>query len=133
VVDAAPDLVMHQLTDLPDDADQLPELGRRNIRIRTEGTDTLLAAMRAAATRRILAQSIAWTPGPAAAAATEHLEAAVLAVDGVVLRYGQLYGPDTYFPDPDHLPDDPRVALDRAATLTLEHLDAPSGVYTVVD
>jgi nucleoside-diphosphate-sugar epimerase len=133
VVDAAPDLVMHQLTDLPDDADQIPELGRRNTRIRTEGTDNLLAAMHAAGTRRILAQSIAWRPNPAAAAASDHLEAAVLALDGVVLRYGQLYGPDTYHPDPDVLPDDPRVAIDRAATLTVEHLDSPSGVYTIVD
>jgi nucleoside-diphosphate-sugar epimerase len=133
VVDASPDLVMHQLTDLPDDADRIRELGGRNIRIRTEGTDNLVAAMRAAGTRRILAQSIAWRPSPASAAASDHLEEAVLALDGVVLRYGQFYGPATYHPDPGHLPDDPRVSLDRAASATLEHLDSPSGVYTIVD
>jgi hypothetical protein len=38
-----------------------------------------------------------------------------------------------YHPDPGHLPDDPRVSLDRAASATLEHLDSPSGVYTIVD
>jgi nucleoside-diphosphate-sugar epimerase len=133
VVDAAPDLVMHQLTDLPDDAEQIRELGQRNARMRTEGTDNLLAAMQAAGARRVAAQSIAWTPTEAAAAAREHLERAVLALDGVVLRYGQFYGPGTYHPDPAALPDDPRVSLDRAAAATLEHLDAASGVYTVVD
>ncbi len=34
----APDLVMHQLSDLPDRADQIPEYSARNTRIRTEGT-----------------------------------------------------------------------------------------------
>jgi len=129
VVDATPDLLMHQLTDLPDDQDQIPALGGRNVRMRTEGTDNLLAAMSAAGTRRVLAQSIAWSPSPAAARAAEHLESAVLRVDGIVLRYGQFYGPGTYFPDA--LPDDPRVSLDRAARATLEHLDAPSGIYTI--
>jgi nucleoside-diphosphate-sugar epimerase len=129
VVRAKPDLLMHQLTDLPDDQDQIRELGSRNVRIRTEGTDNLLAAMGAAGTRRVLAQSIAWSPSPAAARAAEHLESAVLRVDGIVLRYGQFYGPGTYFPDA--LPDDPRVGLDRAARATLKHLDAPSGIYTI--
>ena len=49
VVAAAPDLLLHELTDLPDDADLLPEFGRRNTRMRTEGTDNLLAAMQARA------------------------------------------------------------------------------------
>ena len=133
VVDAAPDLLLHELTDLPDDRADIPTLGRRNLRIRTEGTDNLVTAMQAASARRMVAQSIAWTPSQAAAAAVDHLERAVLAVDGVVLRYGQLHGPGTYFPDPDHLPDDPRVSLDRAAAATVEHLLAPSGTYTVVD
>jgi uncharacterized protein YbjT (DUF2867 family) len=131
VMHAEPDLLMHQLTDLPDDQDQIPELGARNVRMRSEGTDNLLAAMGAAGTRRMLAQSIAWTPSTAAGEASAHLESAVVAVDGVVLRYGQFYGPGTYFPD--ELPDDPRVSLDRAARATLEHLDVPSGIYTIVD
>ena len=36
VVQAAPDLIMHQLTDLPDEVDQIPEYMERNSRIRTE-------------------------------------------------------------------------------------------------
>jgi uncharacterized protein YbjT (DUF2867 family) len=133
VVDAAPDLVLHELTDLPDDQADIPTLGRANLRIRTEGTDNLVAAMEAAGAHRMVAQSIAWTPSEATAAAVDHLERAVLAVGGVVLRYGQLHGPGTYFPDPDHFPDDPRVSLDRAASATVEHLLSASGTYTVVD
>src|SRR4051794_30229617 len=54
----------------------------------------------------------------------------------VVLRYGQFYGPGTYFPGayfPDALPDDHRVSLDRAARATIDHLDSPSAIYTVTD
>jgi len=133
LVDAAPDLLLHELTDLPDDRARIAEVGQRNIRIRTEGTDNLIVAMQASGTERIVAQSIAWTPSTATAAAVAHLEQAVLAVDGVVLRYGQLHGPGTYFPDPTALPDEPRVGLDRAARATVQHLTATSGVYTVVD
>lgn len=133
VVAAAPDLLLHELTDLPDDADQLPEFGRRNTRMRTEGTDNLLAAMQAAGARRVIAQSIAWRVSDRAAEAVDHFESAVLALDGVVLRYGQFHGPDTFHPDPDALPDEPRVGLDRAATATVEHLGSPSGIYTITD
>ena len=133
LVDAAPDLLLHELTDLPDDQSLIREVSHRNIRIRTEGTDNLLAAMHAAGTERIVAQSIAWTPSVATAVAVEHLERAVLAVDGVVLRYGQFHGPSTYHPDPTALPDPPRVGLDRAATATVDHLTSPTGIYTVID
>jgi uncharacterized protein YbjT (DUF2867 family) len=129
VAAARPDLVMHQLTDLPDVQDAPPEVFARNARIRTEGTDNLLAAARSAGTPHVVAQSIAWRASNPAS--VEHHERAVLDVDGVVLRYGQLYGPGTWYTD--HLPDDPRVDVDRAAALTLDHLDSPTGTYTLVD
>jgi nucleoside-diphosphate-sugar epimerase len=47
-----------------------------------------------------------------------------------VLRYGLLYGPGTYFEE--ELPP-PRVHIDTAAARTLEALDAPTGILTVVD
>ncbi len=134
VVDAAPDLVLHELTDLPDDQARIREVGDRNARMRTEGTDNLLAAADEAGTTRIVAQSIAWTPtgtGAGAAAAVEHLERSVLGVRGVVLRYGQFYGPGTYHPD--GRPEPPRVSLDRAALATVDALDLPSGTYVVTD
>jgi nucleoside-diphosphate-sugar epimerase len=59
-----PDLVLHQLTDLPDDASRIPEFASRNGRMLREGTRNLLAAGRAAGMLGIVAQSIAWAlPG----------------------------------------------------------------------
>ena len=69
-------------------------------------------------------------PGPEADAVAS-LEDAVLAANGVVLRYGFFYGPGTYFED--ELPPAPSVHIDTAAARTLEALDAPSGILTVVD
>ena len=99
VVDFGPELVLHELTDLPDDLAKIGD-GAANARIRREGTRNLLAAARAAEAPRFVAQSVAWElPGPGAAARDE-LEAAVLEVGGVVLRYGQFYGPGTYHATP---------------------------------
>jgi len=68
-----PDAVMHQLTDLADEADKIPALGARNDRMRREGTRNLLAAARAAGAGRIYAQSIAWKlPGERGVAVAEH-------------------------------------------------------------
>jgi nucleoside-diphosphate-sugar epimerase len=131
VVRFGTDLVMHQLTDLPDDATQIPEFGASNARIRTEGTRNLLTAAAAASADRFLAQSIAWRlPGAAHAAIEEH-EALVLDAGGVVLRYGQFHGPGTYFES--NLPDPPRVNVETAARRTAELLDAPSSVVTITD
>jgi uncharacterized protein YbjT (DUF2867 family) len=129
LVAAAPDLVLHELTDLPQGRDATPEAFAGNARIRIEGTDNLLEAARAAGSPRLVAESIAWRASNPTS--VDHLEHAVLDYGGVVLRYGQLYGPGTWYTD--DLPDDPRVDADRAAALTLDHLTSPSGVYTVVD
>jgi nucleoside-diphosphate-sugar epimerase len=126
-----PDLVMHQLTDLPDDAGQIGEFGSRNDRMRREGTRNLLAAARAAGAPRFLAQSIAWKLSGERAATIDEHERAVLDAGGVVVRYGQFYGPGTYF-DGDK-PDPPRVHVDEAARRTLELLEAPSGIVEVVE
>jgi 2-alkyl-3-oxoalkanoate reductase len=122
VVRAQPDVVVHQLT-------ALSGLGAlRNFdkafamtnRLRTEGTDNLIAAARAAGARRLVWQSYAGWPyaregdeikaedapldpePPADArqslAAIRHLEDAVMGardMEGVVLRYGGFYGPGT--------------------------------------
>jgi nucleoside-diphosphate-sugar epimerase len=72
VVAFAPDAVMHQLTDLPDDAGKIAELGELNDRMRREGTHNLLAAAAAAGAERVSAQSIAWElPGERGIAAHE--------------------------------------------------------------
>jgi hypothetical protein len=97
VRDFKPDVVLNELTDLPDDAAQISELADLNARIRTEGTRNLIEAARRSGSPKILAQSVAWRlpDGPDAPAVAE-LQRSVLAEGGVVLRYGQFYGPGAY-------------------------------------
>ena len=123
VMRARPEVVIHQLTDLPQvfDPARRGDALVRNARLRIEGTANLVAAAQAAGARRLIAQSIAFIyaagPEPHAEgdllAADEGddlnaltsrgvraLEAAALnapGVDGIVLRYGRLYGPGTWF------------------------------------
>jgi nucleoside-diphosphate-sugar epimerase len=114
---ARPDAVVHQLTAIPRRIN--PRTQRRdfelNDRLRDEGTRILLDAAAAAGAKRIVAQSIAfmYEPGPPgtihgeqdplvlapphsfarSADAVRSLERAVLAAEGIVLRYGYFYGP----------------------------------------
>lgn len=131
VVAFRPDLVMHQLTDLPDDAALLPERVGANARIRSEGTRNLIAAAQAAGAKRFLAQSIAWEPPVGRGAVIKDHEAAVLDIGGVVVKYGQFYGPGTYYEF--ELPGHPRVHVDDAAVRTVSLVDAPSGVVVIAD
>lgn len=118
---ARPDVVIHQLTDLGKVASgPIPEdVLRANARLREEGTRNLVGAALAAGARRFIAQSIAWmyAPGPephpeedpldrdakgaaaislAGVLALEQLTLNSPPLEGVVLRYGQLYGPGTW-------------------------------------
>jgi nucleoside-diphosphate-sugar epimerase len=131
VVDFKPDVVLNELTDLPDDAAQIGEHANLNARIRTEGTRNLIEAARQSGSPKLLAQSVAWQlpDGPDAQAVAE-LERSVLAEGGVVLRYGKFYGPGTYN---EQAPEEPRVQIDRAAERTVEALGQPAGVVVIVD
>ena len=127
-----PDVVIHQLTDLPDHRGDAAALSGRNDRMRTEGTHNLLAAAAAAGAGRVIAQSISWElPTPDRRAATAELERAVLQAGGVVIRYGQFYGPGTYHETGP--PDPPRIHVDDAARQTLPALAVPPGVTIVAD
>jgi nucleoside-diphosphate-sugar epimerase len=119
MADARPDTVVHQLTDLPPGLDpgRMEEATRRNAHIRDEGTRNLVAAALAAGVRRLVAQSIAFVyadgPNPhgeqdklatdaegrtgISARGVASLERQVLEapLEGLVLRYGRLYGPGT--------------------------------------
>jgi nucleoside-diphosphate-sugar epimerase len=120
VAAAAPDVLVHQLTALAGIGSfrKFSTGFAETNRLRTEGTDILLAAGRAAGVRRVVAQSFGgWpyartggpvkteddpldpTPAPGAAsslAALEHLEEAVTGYgEGLALRYGGFYGPGT--------------------------------------
>ncbi|MFO7257845.1 MAG: NAD(P)-dependent oxidoreductase [Bacteroidota bacterium] len=123
VTQAKPDVIIHQLTDLPDGLDPklMPEARSRNARIRREGTANLVNAARAAGVKRVIAQSLAfvYAPGPLpwtedaplniddpvtgeSARAVASLEEQILSgpYEGVVLRYGKFYGPGTRFDSP---------------------------------
>ena len=132
VRDFKPDVVLNELTDLPDDAAQITKLADLNARIRTEGNQNLIEAARGSGSPKILAQSVAWQlpDGPDAQAVAE-LERSVLAEGGVVLRYGKFYGHGTY--NEQQQPEGPRVQIDRAADRTVEALGAPTGVVVIVD
>ncbi|MCZ2157231.1 MAG: NAD(P)-dependent oxidoreductase [Bryobacterales bacterium] len=121
VVGSKPEIVIHQLTDLPPGlaADQMPEALVRNARIRDEGTRNLVSAAVEAGAKRMIAQSIAmvYAEGPlphreedplipvtdpdrgGTVAGVLSLERQVLNApfEGIVLRYGLLYGPGTGF------------------------------------
>ena len=124
--------VIHQLTDLPDDPRRIPEFGPVNARIRREGTGNLIAAAQAAGATRFLAQSLAWSiPGDGGTAVSD-LERAVLAIGGVVLRYGQFYGDGTYFEESK--PPPPRVQIDEAAKRSVVALsDGSAGVVLITE
>ena len=126
----APQAILHQVTDLPDGLDQLPAFADRNDRIRTEGTRNLVAAARTAGAGHFLAQSNAWRPPGRGAALDEH-ERLVLEIGGVVVRYGQLYGPGTFYET--ELPAHPRIHVDDAARRTPPLILAPSGVLVLAD
>jgi 2-alkyl-3-oxoalkanoate reductase len=118
VLEAEPDAIVHQATALANmrfsrNFDR--SFGETN-RLRTEGTDALLAAAREAGVQRVVAQSFAsaryeraggWvkteddpldpTPVPAMRetdAAMRYLDDAVTAAGGIALRYGGFYGAD---------------------------------------
>jgi nucleoside-diphosphate-sugar epimerase len=127
-----PDSVFHQLTDLPDHVTDMAGFGARNDRIRSEGTHNLLAAAVAAGAEQFIAQSIAWEQsGEGRRAVTAGHERTVLEAGGVVIRYGQLWGPGTYFETTP--PARPRIHLEDAARLTVLALETPPGVTMVID
>ena len=135
VARAEPEVVVHELTAIPQRLNvRHPERDfALTNRLRTEGTDNLLAAARRAAARRFVAQSyFGWRLSPASGTALgedepmdpspperlrpifdaiRHLESAVTGasdIDGVVLRYGGFYGPGTNIARDGSLVDDVR-------------------------
>jgi nucleoside-diphosphate-sugar epimerase len=129
---SAPDFVLSQLTDLPDDLDQIGEYTSANARIRREGVANLLeAARRSGVVEQFFAQSVAWElPGDGGRAVME-MESRVLDAGGTVLRYGQFYGPDTFHPAIPPRP--PRIHVDEAARRTVSALANRGGVHELIE
>jgi len=131
VADFAPDVVVHEVTDLPEHMSLFPLKVVSLNRARTKGTDILIAAARAAGAQHFVAQSLAFKAPAPVRKAVEYLEAETLAYPGVVLRYGYFYGPGTWYPEGTD--KEPRLHVAHAATRTVELLTADPGVYEVTD
>jgi nucleoside-diphosphate-sugar epimerase len=171
---AAPEVVISQLTRLPREYNPRKiDYGPTN-RIRAEGGHNLIEAARASGVRRFVTQSIAfmyapegesikdeearpWTDAPepfvgGVVAMVEHEREATqtTGLEGVVLRYGQFYGPSTYYARDGSIAKRVRrrsfpiigagdamfsfVHIDDAAGATVAALDrGKPGIYNVVD
>ena len=131
VKDFQPELVVHQVTDLPDEIERLAEFLPRNNQVRSEGTRNLLAAAQTANASGFLAQSIAWRSGPGTGPVLDAHENGVISAGGTVLRYGLFYGPRTFYEnDP---PPAPRIHIDDAARRTMPYLAGPRGTFTITE
>ncbi len=156
-----PDVVIHQLTDLT---------GRdfaANSLLRVEGTRNLVDAALAVGVQRMIAQSISWIyipgrgpshedepldldappPRDRMVAAVQSLEQAVAEVRvGVILRYGILYGPGTWYARDSLTTDQMRrgelqatdgvtsfLHVTDAAQAAIQALDWPAGPLNIVD
>jgi nucleoside-diphosphate-sugar epimerase len=159
---ARPDVVIHQLTDL----------GARdfaaNGRMRRVGTRNLVDAALAAGVRRVISQSISWAYEGGDEPATESTPLDLAAADdgrrgmveavaaleditaeapeSVVLRYGMLYGPGTWYTKgglmadlaaTGELPTGSEVTsflhVEDAAIAAVRALEWPSGPVNIVD
>lgn len=118
VREACPQAIIHQLTALPGTYDPRPAYYTGTNRLRTEATRVLVDAGREVGATRFVFQSICFlyelsgppvleesapiavdAPEPFGTAVRKTLEGERMVLDagGVVLRYGQLYGPGTYY------------------------------------
>ena len=170
VTDSSCDVLIHLLTDLPNRFKPRSSTEPTD-HLRRAGTRNLLRAAQAAGVHRVIAESIAflyrpsgrapkteadppWLDapgsfGPTVAAALD-LERQVCELDGVVLRFGWLYGPGTWYaPDGSIARDVNRrrypivgeglgtwsfIHVDDAATAVLAALErGEPGIYNIVD
>ncbi|MFI5028656.1 MAG: NAD-dependent epimerase/dehydratase family protein [Solirubrobacterales bacterium] len=175
VGEAAPEVVVNQLTSLPQRYEpRKASFYAATDRVRSEGGSNLLAAARAAGARRFVTQSICFLYAPegswvkdeeartfddapghfrgAVEAMTAHEHEALQAegIESLVLRYGQFYGPGTYYARDGHLGREVSkrrfpvvgagtgtfsfLAVEDAAGATLAALGAGSpGIYNICD
>lgn len=156
VTRAQPEVVIHQLTDLSGGFDEahVKETLARNAHIRREGTANLIRAALAVGARRLVAQSIAWmycagkppyresdpllcgAEGRQAVSlgGVKALETQVLntpGLEGLVLRYGYLYGPGTGSEKPHGASSVHVDAAAYAAMLAADH--GTPGIYNVAE
>jgi nucleoside-diphosphate-sugar epimerase len=169
--DASPDVIIDELTSLPRDPADMAASFKRDRQVRIEGGGNLLRAAVAHGVRRYIQQSSGFflAPGPGLGDESQPLAVdasprvslssrsyteledrlAAAPLEGIALRYGFFYGPNTWY-NPDgavaeqvrqqHVPIIGKgegvyswVHIDDAATATVAALNAPPGKYHVVD
>jgi len=172
---AEPEVVVNQLTSLPDRYDpKKASFYEETDRLRSVGGRNLLAAAREVGARRFLTQSICFLYAPegdlvkdegarpyddapghfrqAVEVMTGHEQEALAAegIESLALRYGQFYGPDTYYSPDGHLGKEVQkrrfpivgegtgifsfLATEDAASATVTALDhGDQGIYNVCD
>jgi nucleoside-diphosphate-sugar epimerase len=146
------ELVIHELTDLSESNTDA------NAKLRREGTKNLVDAIHSAGIGRIIMQSITWIfpdgPTPAAetdpitpGTAVEEMERLANTVPrATVLRYGMLYGPNTWYAPGGRVaaavtaglvPATPAITtfahIDDVIAATVQSIEWPDGTYHVVD
>lgn len=152
---ARPEVVIHQLTSLatPPGTSLTPEILARNTHLRQVGTRHLVGAAAAVGARRVIAQSIAWLyprgpephdegePIDSDDPATDETRTGIVDLErqvtrdprfeGIVLRYGRLYGPGTWAPEPV---TPPTVHVHDAARAAVLAVDAGTpGIYHIAE
>jgi nucleoside-diphosphate-sugar epimerase len=168
VTRAAPEVVINQLTSLPQRFEPKKKgFYDANNRIRTEGGDNVIEATAASGASRLITQSISFLyelSGPKIKTEDEPVDRsgmhnAVLSheqkvlgddrFEGVVLRYGLLYGPGTWYARDGHTCEEVRkrrlpivgdgagissfVHVDDAASAAISALDRGQGIFNATD
>jgi nucleoside-diphosphate-sugar epimerase len=169
-----PEVIIHQLTALPQDYTPAKrDFYDLTSRLRFESTAHLMAAARRVGTRRFIYQSICFmgrpegpqvldesapvwddAPEPFGDACRKTLDGERMTtqtegIEGVVLRYGQFYGPGTYFAPDGYFARQARrrmlpivgdgggvfsfLHVDDAAGATVAALACGTGIYNVAD
>jgi nucleoside-diphosphate-sugar epimerase len=170
------EVVIDELTALPKHPSEMAAAAAGDRKLRLEGGGNLLRAARAIGVRRYIQQStgfflkagsgladetesLAIDASPSVAAASRtytELESRLLQtkdkakdIEGVALRYGFFYGPNTWFHPDGASADQVRkqetpvigsgagvwswIHIDDAALATVAALNAPPGIYNIVD
>lgn len=144
IAESGAEVVLHQLTAF---GTKVGDPYAETIRVRIEGTRSLISAARAAGVRRFIAQSISFVCSPfgdgltneetplyldappavrALAEAVASLERQTLDASGTVLRYGWFYGPGTSYDPEGTIP-----SAIRAGTMPI--VGAGAGIYSFIN
>jgi nucleoside-diphosphate-sugar epimerase len=123
--EARPQIVVNFLTDLS------AGTGDANNRLRREGSKNLVSAAKAVEARRLVVESVAFPLERDAAEAVEEMERTALdsPLDVLILRFGRLWGPGTWYQE---APEKPAIHIDEAGTQAAKLLtSAPPGTHVI--